>query len=207
MLSRPSEPLSLLEFDLSWAIARLHAWSHRNQISLLRRGLSCTLGNEDLGPTGKARSKRTPASQKTTSETFSEKDLLSSNILLFHANNLTPGNPQLLQSRGADISATRSTELEWGTTETRYALSQEVYNIHPSVWTAILPGPLTCLVKCCLHANRSEKDATVEDVFNLGTIFGVATVGLKKETGSLKKGMKADIVIFEGSTPSMLGSE
>lgn len=44
----------------------------------------------------------------------------------------------------------------------------------------------------------------VEDAFNLGTIRGAKAIGLDKEIGTLEVGKRADVIIFEGTSPSML---
>jgi hypothetical protein len=43
-----------------------------------------------------------------------------------------------------------------------------------------------------------------EDAFNLGTIRGAKAIGLDKEIGTLEVGKRADVVIFDGTSPSML---
>lgn len=45
---------------------------------------------------------------------------------------------------------------------------------------------------------------SVEQVFNLGTVRGAKAVGMEKEVGRLKEGMKADLVVFDGMSPAML---
>lgn len=46
--------------------------------------------------------------------------------------------------------------------------------------------------------------STVSDVYNLGTILGARSVGMEADLGSLAVGKKADIVIFDCTTPGML---
>jgi len=45
---------------------------------------------------------------------------------------------------------------------------------------------------------------TVEQVYNLGTILGARAIGMENEIGSIKVGKKADLVVFDGSSPAML---
>lgn len=44
---------------------------------------------------------------------------------------------------------------------------------------------------------------SIEQVINLGTILGARAIGLENEIGSLVPGKKADLVIFDASTPTM----
>ncbi|SPO01868.1 related to cytosine deaminase and related metal-dependent hydrolases [Cephalotrichum gorgonifer] len=46
----------------------------------------------------------------------------------------------------------------------------------------------------------------VEDVFNLGTIDGARAIGLEGEVGQIKVGLKADLVVFDTDTPTMLAA-
>jgi adenine deaminase len=46
----------------------------------------------------------------------------------------------------------------------------------------------------------------VEQVFNLGTVGGAKAVGMEKDVGRLREGMKADLVVFDGASPAMLAA-
>ena len=52
--------------------------------------------------------------------------------------------------------------------------------------------------------NPKKTCATAEEAFNLGTIMGANAVGLESYIGSLDVGKKADIVIFDATTTSMV---
>ena len=45
-----------------------------------------------------------------------------------------------------------------------------------------------------------------ESAFNLGTVGGARAAGLKDQVGSLKEGLRADIVVFAGDSPAMLAA-
>lgn len=45
---------------------------------------------------------------------------------------------------------------------------------------------------------------TVEEAFNLATIGGARAAGLEKEVGSLKVGKRADILIWDATSPAMI---
>jgi hypothetical protein len=45
---------------------------------------------------------------------------------------------------------------------------------------------------------------TVEETFNLGTIQGARAIGRENELGSLKVGKKADILIWDATSPAMV---
>ena len=52
--------------------------------------------------------------------------------------------------------------------------------------------------------NPKKTCATAEEAFNLGTIMGAKAVGLEDYIGSLEVGKKADIVIFDATSTSMV---
>lgn len=45
---------------------------------------------------------------------------------------------------------------------------------------------------------------TVEEAFNMGTIQGARAIGMQDKIGTLAVGKKADILIFDGQSPSMV---
>ncbi|KAH8690443.1 hypothetical protein BGW36DRAFT_400919 [Talaromyces proteolyticus] len=148
-----------------------------------------------------------------------DNDLLGPDILLSHANHTDAHERSCIQNSGAHISSTPATEMQMGHGDP-IALQPDIFassslgiDCH-TVCSSFLPSQMVTL----LHTTRSRRyvdlieknewDAsvgpTVEDAFNLGTILGAKAIGLQDEIGSLKVGKKADIVIFEGRTPSML---
>jgi urease alpha subunit len=49
-----------------------------------------------------------------------------------------------------------------------------------------------------------KMNKTVEEAFNMGTIQGARAIGMQDKIGSLAVGKKADIIIFDGQSPSMV---
>lgn len=52
--------------------------------------------------------------------------------------------------------------------------------------------------------NPKKLTNTVQDAFNLGTILGAKALRLSDQIGSLEVGKRADIVVFDATTPSMV---
>ena len=152
-----------------------------------------------------------------TIEKLSACGLLASDILLSHANNPSPEDLKLLEASGASISATPSTELQMGHGDpvclTALKNSSLGVDCH-SACASFMPTQMML----ALQVGRAERNRKlgnagnwpnsighkVEDAFNLGTILGAKAIGLDKEVGSLQKGKKADVVIFEGTSPNMV---
>lgn len=49
-------------------------------------------------------------------------------------------------------------------------------------------------------------EGSVEEELNLGTVGGAKAVGMADQIGRLKVGYKADVVVFDGSSPAMLAA-
>jgi formylmethanofuran dehydrogenase subunit A len=50
----------------------------------------------------------------------------------------------------------------------------------------------------------SKVNKTVEEAFNMGTIQGARAIGMEDKIGTLAVGKKADMLIFDGQSPSMV---
>jgi Amidohydrolase family len=151
---------------------------------------------------------------------LAKNDLLGPDILISHANFPHSGDAELFAKSGAHLSCTPSTELQMGWPPV--GLHPEHYG-HSSVgvdchsWTsASIPTQLNLLLQ---HARCSRQEQflhqgqwslhtgfSVEQAFNLGTIGGAKAVGLEKEIGRIKEGMKADLVVFDKESPTMLAA-
>ncbi|KAI1502028.1 amidohydrolase [Biscogniauxia marginata] len=144
--------------------------------------------------------------------------LLGPDILLSHATSPHEGDGALYKKSGAFVSSTANTELQMGTMPV--ALREDHYDnasigVDCHSWGASgIPEQMRMTLQAA-RAERGRKLADkglwsrhtgfdVEKVFNLGTIGGAKAAGLEGEIGSLKEGMKADILIFDSTSPSML---
>ncbi|KAK5047656.1 hypothetical protein LTR84_006321 [Exophiala bonariae] len=144
-------------------------------------------------------------------------DLLGPDILLSHANNMSSEELNLLRKVGAHISATPSTELQMGHGDPVCMDALDCSSLGVDCHSACSSFMPTQMM-LALQTGRAERHRKfhgagkwpnsighkVEDAFNLGTILGAKAIGLDKQIGSLQKGKKADIVIFEGTTSNMV---
>ena len=145
-------------------------------------------------------------------------DLLGPDILISHAAFPHEGDGKLYTNSGAYVSTTPSTELQMGFPPV--ALREDHYE-HASLgidrhsWTsASIPTQMNLLLqyaRCKRQEELAERGLwsrhtglNVEQVFNLGTVGGAKAVGMEKEIGRLKQGMKADLVVFDGMSTTML---
>lgn len=146
--------------------------------------------------------------------------LLASDILLSH-NNLPPDDEaERLRRTGAAISCTPNTELQMGLHP--IALDRDVYD-YSSIGvdchcqgSGFLPGQMRILLQHARYARSAElsRDGKwsrhtgigVHEVFNLATVNGARALGMADEIGRIKVGFKADLVIFDSTTPSMLAA-
>ncbi|KAI1487666.1 amidohydrolase [Biscogniauxia mediterranea] len=144
--------------------------------------------------------------------------LLGPDILISHATWPHEHDGALFKKTGACISSTANTELQMGSMPV--ALRDDHYDnasigVDCHSWGA---GGIPEQMRMTLQAARAERGVKlaekglwsrhtgidVEKVFNLGTIGGAKATGLSEEIGSLREGMKADIVVFDNASPSML---
>ena len=146
-------------------------------------------------------------------------NLLGPDILISHANFPHDGDGELFANSGAHVSSTPSTELQMGNSPV--ALREDHYHnasigVDCHSWTsASIPTQMNMLLqhaRCKRQLDLAEQKGmwsrrtgfSVEQVFNLGTVGGAKAVGLGHEVGKLQVGMKADVVIFDAMSPSML---
>ncbi|KAJ5795068.1 Amidohydrolase 1 [Penicillium paradoxum] len=142
--------------------------------------------------------------------------LLGPDILISHGNFPKDGDARLLATHGASVSSTPNTELQMGCPPVALipefrSLASLGVDCH-SWGSGFMPGQMRLLLQHARteHAAKLEGKwsrhvgPTVEQVFNLGTISGARSMGMAGEIGQIKVGAKADLVIFDTTSPSML---
>ncbi|KAJ7772865.1 hypothetical protein DFH07DRAFT_146220 [Mycena maculata] len=145
--------------------------------------------------------------------------LLKDDILLSHASQAPPEDAVLLNAEHAHVSSTPDTELQMahGTPvcfrPDLYKISSLGVDCHSNNSADILTQ-----MRLALQSARGAHNApfvaqgkvprtvahTVQEVFNLGTILGARAVGMGAEIGSIAVGKLADVVVFDGQSPSMV---
>ena len=154
-------------------------------------------------------------------QTMAKNGLLGPDVLLSHANHTTSEELDQLKNAGVHLSSTPITEMQMGhgnpicLLPDSFGLSSLGVDSH-SICSSYLPNQMLTVLQSSRARRfdelmaRRQWDASVgptaEDVYNLGTIHGARAAGLEKEVGSLEVGKKADIVIFDGQTPSMVSA-
>lgn len=146
--------------------------------------------------------------------------LLDSDILISHANFLRDGDGELLAKHDAYISSTPNTELQRGSPP--IALMPK-FKSHASLGvdchsrgTSFMPAQMRLILQYS-WSERSERlaangtwsrhdEPTVAKVFNLATVGGARAIRMAGEVGQIKIGAKADLVIFNMTSPSMLAA-
>ncbi|KAH7146188.1 hypothetical protein EDB81DRAFT_856662 [Dactylonectria macrodidyma] len=147
--------------------------------------------------------------------------LLGPDILLSHANHVSADELRHIEASGAHFSSTPLSELQMGhghpiCLQPEFLKLSSVGTDSSSICSSSIPGQMETALQVT-RARRLEEqmrnrkwDGTigpsVEEAFNLGTIFGAQAIGLENEIGSLAVGKKADIVIFNGNTPAMVAA-
>ncbi|PLB45058.1 amidohydrolase [Aspergillus steynii IBT 23096] len=155
---------------------------------------------------------------KNAVQLLSENNQLTSNVLISHGNGISTEDAQTLINHDIFICSTPETEMQMG-------LGNPVAFRHDL-------KSHTCIGTDC-HANNSADiltqmrlglqhtravsndeafrkgeypsvDITLEQAFNLGTIQGAKAIRMEDQIGSLVVGKKADILIFDASSPSMV---
>lgn len=150
-------------------------------------------------------------------------DVLSpeSTVILAHANLLAPKDIALIKQNGAFVSSTPSVELQMGmgtpicfdTDRDVQAHSSLGVDCHNVALASIVNEMRTALVHSRAEHNEKFLNAgkmnakvnhSVQEAYALGTIQGARAVGMETEIGSLEVGKKADIVVFDALSPSMI---
>lgn len=140
-------------------------------------------------------------------------------LLLSHCNGISPDDLALLAATGTPVSSTPSSESQMGmgfpvaldptlkaNRTANVALGVDCHTNDPS--------SIPLQARMLLQLTRAERNAkilaeanypsenvagTSEEAFNLATIRGARCLGLDGSVGSIRKGMKADLVIFDAA--------
>lgn len=150
-------------------------------------------------------------------QTLDSHGLLGKDILVSHANFPKEEDAALLRKSGASISSTPNTELQMGYPP--IALLPE-FEDHASLgvdchsWgTASMATQMRLQLQYARVERAGElcRDGkwskfvgpTAEQAFNLATIGGAKAIGMADQLGKIAVGMKADLVVFDGTTPAL----
>lgn len=158
---------------------------------------------------------------------------LGRDVILSHAPGLGGAHIQRLGEAGAFVSSTPNTEMQMGMepvsmsravleagTGTGTGTGVGSLGVDCHTWgTAYMPTQMNLALQQrrllrgvelgsgegqARWARRVEGSA--EEVFNLGTVAGARAVGMEGEIGRLGVGIRADLVVFDGTSPGMLGA-
>ncbi|PLB54914.1 Metallo-dependent hydrolase [Aspergillus steynii IBT 23096] len=157
--------------------------------------------------------------QTSAAATLDDNGLLGPDILLSHNNNPTPQDARLVTDKKVKISSTPGTELQMGhgnpvcLRDDLYAQASLGIDCH-SVCSAYMPAQMMLALQWARarrHEDLESQDKWSSDVgfsassvFNLGTIHGARAIGMEDTVGSLAVGKKADLVVFDCTTPGMI---
>lgn len=142
-------------------------------------------------------------------------------VILAHANYLSSKDIALVKQHGAHVSSTPSVELQMGMgTPACFDPDRDVLassslgvDCHNAALASIVNEMRTALVYTRAVYNdqflrqgkmNAKTNHTVQEAYALGTIQGARALGMEGEIGSLAVGKKADILVFDAMSPSMI---
>lgn len=150
--------------------------------------------------------------------------VLGRDVVLSHAPCLSDDDVRVLAAAGAGVSSTPNTEMQMGMEPVamrRDVLEGKIGSLGVDChsWGSCF---LPLQMNLCLQERRLGRarevagqegkrwvrrvEGTVEEVFNLGTLGGARAVGMEGALGSLREGYRADVVIFDATSPAMLAA-
>lgn len=148
--------------------------------------------------------------------------LLKADTLLSHANGITPRESTLLRNANAHVSATPSTETGIGLGDLLPATNPELCkHEHMSLGIdchSYVAADMFTQMRLLLSSVRSAQSRPIvadgkhpkfiefstEEAFLIATLGGANAIGMGSELGSLEVGRRADLIIFDTSSPGMI---
>ncbi|KAL1591356.1 hypothetical protein SLS60_012055 [Paraconiothyrium brasiliense] len=162
-------------------------------------------------------------------------DLLDKHIIISHGGTITTAQAERIKAAGASISSTPSSELQMamgrpycfdsafvdrGITGDAIGLQDNAslgVDCHAATGGSIITEARIGLQNArhvfgehYLKQNKVPRtmpeNLSVEAAFNLATVKGAEAVGMGQDIGRIAEGSKADLVIFDALSPSMVGA-
>ncbi|KAG9014904.1 hypothetical protein FRB94_009062 [Tulasnella sp. JGI-2019a] len=154
---------------------------------------------------------------------FSSRGLLDRPILFVHCNPLSPEDCELIRNSESGISSTPEIELAMAHGDP-VAMAADAEGLRVGLGvdcSSCISGDMFSVMRFALQHQRGmdnsrlskvgklslEQKHRAGDVFRLATIGGAKAIRREKIIGSIEVGKKADILIIDTLTPSMLGAE
>ncbi|KAK4503600.1 hypothetical protein PRZ48_004515 [Zasmidium cellare] len=157
-------------------------------------------------------------------EKVDQTGVLDNRFLLAHSGNSTQADAAIMKKHGLHVSATPSTEMQMsmGLPVMAYRTDLGIQHLcsfgvdcHsnnsayiPDEARVGLQGARAARAQPHLDKGKivSEVGPTVEETFNLATIFGARGAKMGDKTGSIAEGKFADLVLFDMSSPAMVAA-
>jgi cytosine/adenosine deaminase-related metal-dependent hydrolase len=152
-------------------------------------------------------------------KTLHDLNLLSNDCLISHATEATDEDLKLLRTTGASVSSTPVLELQMGLGSPMACRAELKDQMSLGCDShSVVKGSMLDQMRAALINGRGEQyrlmrasgkfpkqlSPSIEEIFNLATINGARTLGMQDQIGRLAVGFKADIVIWETKSPSMV---
>ncbi|THC93798.1 hypothetical protein EYZ11_006716 [Aspergillus tanneri] len=151
-------------------------------------------------------------------EILSDNNLLGPNVVLSHANGVCDTNAQKIVENNVFVSATPDTELQMGlgdvvafqpNLKNNTSLGVDCHSNNSAdlltqMRLAVQHSRAQDHLRAIENKEHCRVDITLEDAFNLGTIQGAKAINMDDQIGSLAEGKRADIVVFDTTTPAMV---
>ncbi|EPE30951.1 Metallo-dependent hydrolase [Glarea lozoyensis ATCC 20868] len=152
-------------------------------------------------------------------KTLYDLDLLSKDCVISHATDATQEDIAMLKEKGASVSCTPVLELQMGLGSPMVCKPELTGNTSLGCDShSVVRGSMLDQMRAALSNGRGEQvrllraagkfpmqmKPSVEDIFNLATIHGARALGMQNKIGRIDVGLKADIVIWGTTSPSMV---